>query len=90
MDAQDSGPVASDAGGYEWRAKMHIHLSIDSRGEHSERTVIAQVARCKRGKWTVSIGRNGEPHEFSGGGEMPALIEAEGMLVILLPPPYQP
>jgi hypothetical protein len=72
--------------GERFRVRIHTRVEVTEGEETKAYLAIHDVRRCTNDRWRVRIERPGhEAHEMSGDGDIPAIIDAEGALVILVP-----
>lgn len=69
-----------------WKLSLHMRAEIETPDGLREYSSVHRVSRDVSGHWTVSIERGRhKPTEMSGEGDLPAILEADGVIVILLP-----
>lgn len=73
-----------------WKLTLHLRAEIETEDGTRDHYTVHRVSRDGTGRWSVSVERAGhKPTEMSGEGDLPAIIEADGAIVILLPQPEE-
>jgi hypothetical protein len=69
-----------------WKLTLHLRAHIETAFGEKEYITGHSISRDASGAWNVVIERGGKKAtEMSGEGDLPAIIEADGAIVILLP-----
>lgn len=69
-----------------WKLTFQLRAHIETASGEREYITAHRISRDATGAWKVMIERDGKNStEMSGDGALPAIIEADGAIVILVP-----